>query len=91
MLVDMERYRERMDMLELLESRVDSLVAEIALLRRENAKLRKDATAGAGKALQAENNNLKLALAGKQQSKAAMLKRMEEILARTDGLVHDEH
>ena len=76
-----------MDLLELLESRVDSLVAEIALLRGENAKLRKEATAGAGKALQAENSNLKLALAKKQQLKVDLSKRLEGILARTNGLV----
>ena len=76
-----------MDMLALLESRVDSLVTEIEFLRRENMKLRKEAAAGNSKALLAENNNIKLALAGEQQSKAAMLKRMEGILARTNGLV----
>jgi regulator of replication initiation timing len=80
-----------MDLLELLESRVDSLVTEIDLLRRENAKLRKDAVAGDGTALQAENSNLKRALAGEQQSKAALSKRIEGILARTNGLVQDQH
>ena len=76
-----------MDLLELLESRVDSLAAEIGYLRKENAQLRKDATPVDSKALQAENSNLKLALAKKQQAKAALSKRIEGILARTDGLV----
>ena len=86
MLLNMEWYIRNMDILELLEKRVDSLVTEIGFLRQENAKLRKD-TAGDGKALQAENSNLKLALARKQQTKAALSKRLEGMLARIDGLV----
>ena len=34
-----------MELLDLLESRVDSLVTEIELLRKENAKLREDTSA----------------------------------------------
>ena len=78
-----------MDLLELLENRVDSLVTEIAYLRQENTKLRKE-TGGADEALQAENNTLKLALAKEQQLKAALSKRIEGILARTQGVVQGE-
>ena len=79
----------RGDLLDLLESRVDSLVAEIQFLRRENAQLREDAAVG-GRALKTENSNLKRVLTEAQQLQTAMLKRMEGILARTEGVVQDK-
>jgi len=81
-----ELHAGELDLLGILESRVDSMVAEIRALREENAKLRKKAATGNSTALQAENSNLKLALAKEQQLKDKVSKRMEGILARTLGV-----
>ena len=88
--MELSALRERRgDLLGLLESRVDSLVAEIESLRRENIQLRSGAAATSTKVLQAENSNLKLALAKEQQSTTAMLQRMQGILARTQSVAQD--
>ena len=78
-----------MELVSILESQVDSLVAEIKLMRKENAKLREDATGGSTD-LQAENGRLKRELVTVQQQKAATLQRMEGILARTQDVVQDK-
>jgi cell division protein ZapB len=75
-----------MELLDLLESRVDSLVTEIESLRKENVKLREDAAAGIT-ALTAENNYLKQALEEEQQLKDAVLKRVDGLLSRLQGVV----
>ena len=75
-----------MELLDLLESRVDSLVTEIEFLRKENAKLREDASAGLT-VLTEENNYLKRALGEEQQLKDAVLKRVDGLLARLQGVV----
>ena len=74
-----------MELLDLLESRVDSLVTEIELLRRENAKLREDASAGLS-GLVEENNYLKQALEEEQHLKDAVLKRVDGLLSRLQGV-----
>ena len=74
-----------MELLDLLESRVDSLVTEIEFLRQENAKLREDATAGLS-GLTEENNYLKQALVEEQQLKDAVLKRVDGLLSRLQGV-----
>ena len=74
-----------MELLDLLESRVDSLVTEIEFLRKENAKLREDASAGLA-ALTEENSYLKQALAEEQQLKDAVLKRVDGLLSRLQGV-----
>jgi len=75
-----------MELLDLLESRVNSLVTEIEFLRRENAKLREDASVGLT-VLAEENNYLKQALSEEQQLKDAVLKRVDGLLSRLQGLV----
>jgi len=74
-----------MELLDLLESRVDSLVTEIEFLRKENLKLREDAAAGIT-ALTTENNYLKQALEEEQQLKEAVLKRVDGLLSRIQGV-----
>jgi cell division protein ZapB len=70
-----------MELLDLLENRVESLVTEIEFLRKENVKLRDDATAGIA-VLTEENNYLKQALEEEQKLKAAVLKRVDGLLSR---------
>ena len=74
-----------MELLDLLESRVDSLVTEVELLRRENAKLRADASTGLT-GLTEENNYLKQALDEEQHLKDAVLKRVDGLLSRLQGV-----
>jgi cell division protein ZapB len=74
-----------MELLDILESRVDSLVTEIEFLRKENAKLRADASGGIA-ALTEENNYLKQALEEEQQLKDAVLKRVDGLLSRLQGI-----
>jgi cell division protein ZapB len=74
-----------MELLDLLESRVDSLVTEIEFLRKENAKLREDASAGLA-VLTEENDYLKQALEDEQQLKATVLKRVDALLLRLQGV-----
>jgi len=74
-----------MELLDLLEGRVDSLVTEIEFLRRENAKLREDASAGLS-GLVEENNYLKQALEEEQQLKDAVLKRVDGLLSRLQSV-----
>jgi len=70
-----------MELLELLENRLYSLVAEIASLRGENAQLRKNATSDVT-ALREENTYLKQALEQEQQIVGAMLTRFDGMLSR---------
>ena len=74
-----------MELLDLLESRVDSLVTEIESLRKENAKLRQDAAVDLA-TLTEENSHLKHALEEEQQVKDAVLKRVDGLLSRLQGL-----
>jgi len=74
-----------MELLDLLESRVDSLVAEIEFLRRENAKLRADASTNLT-GLAEENSYLKQALEEEQQLKDAVLKRVDGLLSRLQSV-----
>ena len=74
-----------MELLDLLESRVDSLVTEIEFLRKENAKLREDASVGLT-VLTEENNYLKQALEEEQQLKDTVLKRVDGLLSRLQGV-----
>jgi cell division protein ZapB len=74
-----------MELLDLLESRVDSLVSEIESLRKENAKLREDASAGLT-ALAEENSRLKQVLTEEQQVKDAVLKRVDGLLSRLQSV-----
>jgi len=74
-----------MELLDLLESRVDSLVTEIEFLRKENVKLREDASAGLT-SLTEENSYLKQALAEEQQLKDAVLQRVDGLLTRLQSV-----
>ena len=74
-----------MELLDLLESRIDSLVREIEFLRKENAKRREDASAGLA-ALTEENNYLKQALEEEQKLKDAVLKRVDGLLSRLQSV-----
>jgi len=74
-----------MELLDLLENRVDSLVTEIEFLRKENAKLREDSSSGLT-VLAEENNYLKQALEEEQQLKDAVLKRVDGLLSRLQGV-----
>jgi len=74
-----------MELLDLLESRVDSLVTEIEFLRKENAKLREDASVGIT-TLTEENSYLKQALGEEQRLKDAVLKRVDGLLSRLQGV-----
>jgi cell division protein ZapB len=74
-----------MELLELLESRVDSLVTEIEFLRKENVKLRDEASAGLA-ALTEENNFLKRTLEEERQVKEAVLQRVDGLLLRLQGV-----
>jgi cell division protein ZapB len=73
-----------MELLDLLESRVDSLVTEIDFLRKENAKLRE--TSVGLTALTEENNYLKQALEKEQQLRDAVSKRVDGLLSRLEGI-----
>ena len=70
-----------MELLDLFESQVASLVAEIQSLRKENEKLREEGSA-ALTILAEENKNLQQALEEAQQMKDAVLKRVEGCLSR---------
>jgi cell division protein ZapB len=74
-----------MELLDLLESRMDSLVREIEFLRKENLKLREDASSGLA-ALTEENSYLKQALEEEQQLKDAVLKRVDGLLTRLQSV-----
>ena len=74
-----------MELLDLLESRVDTLVTEIEFLRKENVKLRGDVSASLT-VLTEENNYLKQALEEEQQLKDAVLKRVDGLLSRLQGV-----
>jgi len=74
-----------MELLDLLESRVDSLVTEIEFLRKENAKLREDSSSSLT-VIAEENNYLKQALEEEQQLKDAVLKRVDGLLSRLQGV-----
>jgi len=74
-----------MELLDLLESRVDSLVTEIEFLRKENVKLREDAAAGMT-SLTEENAYLKKTLNEEQKLKEAVLKRVDGLLSRLQGV-----
>ena len=78
-----------MDLLEILEDRVSALVAEIRSLRKENAKLRENASAGLT-ALTQENMLLKRALNDEGRSKDATQKRMEKLLSSINEVVSDK-
>jgi len=74
-----------MELLDLLESRVDSLVTEIEFLRKENKKLREDTSTGLA-TLTEENSYLKQALEEEQKLKDAVLKRVDGLLSRLQGV-----
>ena len=74
-----------MELLDLLESRMDSLVTEVEYLRKENAKFREDASVGLT-ALAEENKYLKQVLAEEQQLKDAVLKRVDGLLSRLQSV-----
>ena len=74
-----------MELLDLLESRVDALVTEIEFLRKENAKQREDASVGLS-VLTEENSYLKQALEEEQQLRDAVLKRVDGLLLRLQGV-----
>jgi cell division protein ZapB len=74
-----------MELLDLLENRVDSLITEIEFLRKENTKLREDASAGLAM-LTEENGYLKQALEEEQRLKDAVLKRVDGLLTRLQGV-----
>jgi len=74
-----------MELLDLLESRVDSLVTEIESLRRENAQLRADVSASLT-AMTEENSYLKQALAEEQKLKDAVLQRVDGLLSRLQSV-----
>lgn len=78
-----------MELLELLENRVASLIAEVELLRKENVKLRQDASAGLA-ALTEENNCLKHALEEEQKLKNAVLQRIDGLLQRIQSIAGEE-
>ena len=70
-----------MELLDLLEQRVSTLVTDMELLRKENDKLREEASVGLA-ALAEENAFLKHALEEEQQIKDAVLKRIDGLLQR---------
>ena len=74
-----------MELLDLLESRVDSLVTEIEFLRKENAKLRADASVNFA-AVAEENSYLKQALEEEQKLKNAVLQRVDGLLSRLQSV-----
>ena len=74
-----------MELLDLLESRVDSLITEIEFLRKENMKLREETSVNFA-ALTEENIYLKQALEEEQQLKDAVLKRVNGLLSRLQGV-----
>jgi len=74
-----------MELLDLLENRIDSLVTEIEFLRKENAKLRENVSSGFA-ALTEENNYLKHALAEEQHLKDVVLKRVDGLLLRLQSI-----
>ena len=74
-----------MELLDLLESRVDSLVAEIKALRKENAKLRTDASSNFA-AVAEENSYLKQALEEERKLKDAVLQRVDGLLSRLQSV-----
>ncbi|MDR0238599.1 MAG: cell division protein ZapB [Deltaproteobacteria bacterium] len=74
-----------MELLDLLESRVDSLVKEIESLRRENAELRADVSVSLAAVVE-ENSYLKQALAEEQKLKTAVLQRVDGLLSRLQSV-----
>lgn len=80
-----------MELLNLLEERVDGLVAELEMLRSENRRIvAASAEAVAGyQALQEENRSLREALAQEQQLKDEVLERVDAILGRLTDIAND--
>ena len=70
-----------MELLDLLEQRVSALVTDMEVLRKENDKLREEASVGLA-VLAEENAYLKHALEEEQQIKGAVLKRIDGLLQR---------
>lgn len=77
-----------MELLDLLESRVASLITEVELLRKENAKLREDTSVGLA-SLTEENGYLKHALEEEQKLKDAVLQRIDGLLKRIQSVADD--
>jgi regulator of replication initiation timing len=73
-----------MELLDLFESQMDSLVAEVQSLRKEVEKLREEA-AGLT-TLTEENTYLKQTLEEEQQMKDAVLKRVDGWLSRIQDI-----
>ena len=78
-----------MELLGLLEKRMDSLIAELSFLRQENVKLRQEKAVGHTHLTQ-DNKRLKQALKEEQQAKDVFEKRVEVLLSRLDGLASDK-
>ena len=70
-----------MELLDQLESRVNSLVAEMERLRAENEQLRADVSNGL-KTLTEENTSLKRSLEEEQKLKEAVSQRIDMLLQR---------
>ncbi len=77
-----------MEPLDLLESRIASLITEIELLREENVKLRDHASTGMA-TLTEENSFLRQALEEEQRVKDAVLKRIDGLLQRIESVAGD--
>ena len=78
-----------MDILEILEGRIDALLAEIKFLRKENAKFRQEKSSGITSVAQ-ENERLKRALKEEQQSNIVTQKRIERLLSSISEVISDK-
>jgi cell division protein ZapB len=77
-----------MELLDLLENRIASLIAEVESLRKEIVKLRENAATGLA-ALTEENSYLKHTLEEEQLLKDAVLKRIDGLLQRVQSVTDD--
>lgn len=81
-----------MELLNLLEERVQALVTQTERLRAENHRLESASSEGQGAlhALQEENRMLKESLAQEQRLKDEVLERIDALLERLKDIENDE-
>ena len=78
-----------MELLNLLEQQIDMLLGQLATLRQENARLRKEVETELS-SLAAENQSLKDSLEEEKSTRAAVLGRLDSLLLRLKDSATEE-